>query len=165
MDDIFDLDEEDVQLPLANGQAGAGNADAGVYDDTVTSDTSVKQGLRPERREPPYMKELNPEQRQAVESTEGPVLVLSGAGTGKTRVLTTRIAYILHMGLARPWEVLAVTFTNKAAREMKERLEKNGRVGGLQRMAWHVSQHRRAHFGQVPRIGRVKAEFYRAGHG
>ena len=96
MNDIFSLDDSDVVVNTRN------------------SDKLMPQF--------DWLDILNPEQRLAVETTQGPLLVLSGAGTGKTKVLTTRLAYILANRMANPWECLVVTFTNRAANEMKERV-------------------------------------------
>ena len=114
MNDIFDLDSDNTAVTYDNVSA-----------------------LMPAT---PWLDELNPEQRQAVITTEGPVLVLSGAGTGKTKVLTTRLAYILSQHKTNPWNCLVVTFTNRAANEMAQRAR--AIIGDMVDSVWMGTFHR-----------------------
>src|SRR5438876_1565841 len=86
-----------------------------------------------------YLADLNPAQREAVLTTEGPLLVIAGAGSGKTRVLTYRVAHLINAVGAKPNEILAITFTNKAVGEMRERLE--DLLGGSSRGLWVLTFH------------------------
>lgn len=132
-----DPEDDPFTAAAARGARGHGQAqEAGPE----LSLSQRAMGSRPASTPAPYLDDLNPAQRAAVEALDGPVLMLAGAGTGKTKALTARIVHLLNRGRARPHEILAVTFTNKAAREMKLRV---GRIlgEGAEGMAWMGTFH------------------------
>ncbi|MFZ0099204.1 MAG: UvrD-helicase domain-containing protein, partial [Gemmobacter sp.] len=110
------------------------------FDESEAFEAAVPLSQRAMAARPmPYLDDLNPAQRAAVLALDGPVLMLAGAGTGKTKALTSRIVHLLATGKARPNEILAVTFTNKAAREMKDRVARL--LGQVEGMPWMGTFH------------------------
>jgi DNA helicase II / ATP-dependent DNA helicase PcrA len=138
--DIEKPTEQSWNTSLTPAQSGVG---CGMTDwnDHDAFEAAVPLSQRAMAARPaPYLDDLNPAQRAAVEALDGPVLMLAGAGTGKTKALTARIVHLMTQGRARPNEILAVTFTNKAAREMKDRV---GRMLGqaVEGMPWMGTFH------------------------
>ena len=124
-----------METSLSLGASWGYYSSMSSFDDMDAFESASLSARAMAARPAPYLDELNPAQREAVETLDGPVLMLAGAGTGKTKALTARVVHLLNTGRARPNEILSVTFTNKAAREMKNRI--SGMLGQtVEGMPW-----------------------------